>query len=82
MAEDASVKAAEQFILALQETCHKTLSFPEGQPARPLISPNLRVTFHGTYAIYYTHTNDAVYIIRILHGARDIARILAKGGFG
>ncbi|NYT60815.1 type II toxin-antitoxin system RelE/ParE family toxin [Alcaligenaceae bacterium] len=81
IAEDASEKTAEHFISKLQETCRKVLSFPEGQPARPLVSPNLRVTFHGAYAIYYTYTDDTVYVIRILHGARDIARIMSKGGF-
>ncbi|NYT77097.1 type II toxin-antitoxin system RelE/ParE family toxin [Alcaligenaceae bacterium] len=81
IAEEASEKTAQHFISKLQETCRKVLSFPEGQPARPLIASNLRVTFHGAYAIYYTYTEDTVYSVRVLHGARDISRIMAKGGF-
>lgn len=81
VAQNASEAAAHRLISKVQETCHKILAFPEGQPARPLIASCLRVTFYGAYAIYFTYTEETVTIVRVLHGARDITRITAEGGF-
>lgn len=44
--------------------------------------PGLRVTFRSPYAIYYLPQPDAVVIVRIIHGARDIAASAERGGFG
>jgi toxin ParE1/3/4 len=55
--------------------------FPLAAPAREQLAPGLRVTFHRPYAIYYRPLVDAVVIIRVLHGARDIAAIAEQGGF-
>jgi toxin ParE1/3/4 len=41
----------------------------------------LRVTFHGAYAIYYRPLADAVVIVRVLHGARDVGALAERGGF-
>jgi toxin ParE1/3/4 len=41
----------------------------------------LRVTFHWAYAIYYRPLPDAVVIIRVLHGARDVAALAERGAF-
>jgi toxin ParE1/3/4 len=41
----------------------------------------LRVTFYSPYAIYYKPLPDAVVIIRVIHGARDIDAIAEQGGF-
>jgi toxin ParE1/3/4 len=43
--------------------------FPLAAPARDQLAPGLRVTFHRPYAIYYRPLEDAVVIIRVLHGA-------------
>ena len=55
--------------------------FPLALPAREQFGPGLRVTFHSPYAIYYRPLADAVVIIRVLHGARDVAAIAKQGGF-
>ncbi len=44
-------------------------------------SPGLRVTFHRDYAIYYRLGPDEIVIVRVLHGARDVAAIAEQGGF-
>lgn len=36
---------------------------------------------HGSYAVYYKPFPDAVVIIRIIHGARDIAALTERGEF-
>jgi toxin ParE1/3/4 len=39
------------------------------------------VTFRGAYAIDYMPLADTVVIIRVLHGARDVAALAECGGF-
>ena len=46
-----------------------------------MFAPNLRVTFHSSYAIYYTPTDDELVVIRVLHGARDVAALAQRGAF-
>ena len=48
-------------------------------PSREQFGPGLRVTFYSPYAIYYRPLADAVVIIRVLHGARDVT-VIAKQG--
>jgi len=55
--------------------------FPLAAPARDQVARSLRVIFHSAYAIYYQPRPDEVVIIRVLHGARDIAAIAERGGF-
>ena len=55
---------------------------PLGGAPRGHIAPGLRVTFHRPYAIYYRPLADALVIIRVVHGARDIAELAERGGFG
>jgi toxin ParE1/3/4 len=55
--------------------------FPLSGPAREQLGRGLRVTFHNPYAIYYVPLPDAVVIVRVVHGARDIAALAEHGGF-
>jgi toxin ParE1/3/4 len=55
--------------------------FPLSGAAREQLAPDLRVTFHRPYAIYYRPVAGAVVIVRVLHGARDAAAISGRGGF-
>jgi toxin ParE1/3/4 len=55
--------------------------FPLAGPARQQLAPGLRVMLHGAYAIYYVPLADAVVIVRVLHGARDVVALAERGGF-
>ena len=57
------------------------LTFPQANPARDQLAAGLRVAFHGKYAIYYLCHESEVLVVRVLHGARDVAAIAARGGF-
>ena len=50
---------------------------------REMFAPGLRVIFHDPYGIYYTYTPtpENLIIVRVLHGARDIAATAERGGF-
>jgi len=39
------------------------------------------VAFHSPFAIYYLPHPDAIVIVRVIHGARDIAVLAERGGF-
>lgn len=48
---------------------------------REQIASGLRVMFHHPYSIYYQVLKDEIMIVRVLHGARDVAAIAEQGGF-
>jgi toxin ParE1/3/4 len=54
---------------------------PLAGPTREQLAHGLRVTFHSPYAIYYLVLSDAVVIVRVIHGARDVAALAERGGF-
>ncbi|MGA8446832.1 MAG: type II toxin-antitoxin system RelE/ParE family toxin [Roseiarcus sp.] len=47
---------------------------------REQFAAGLRVCFSGNYALYYLHDDDAVTIVRVLHGSRDFAALAQPGG--
>lgn len=81
LATEASEAIAARFVGSVQTSIEPLRQFPLSGPAREQLAAGLRVTFHGTYAIYYKTTPDAVVIIRVIHGARDIAALAERGGF-
>ncbi|MEZ5788287.1 MAG: type II toxin-antitoxin system RelE/ParE family toxin [Xanthobacteraceae bacterium] len=81
LATEASPETASRFMEAVEAACEPLRQFPHSGAPRPRLAPGLRVTFHYPYAIYYTPTAEAVVIVRVLHGARDVAAIVEQGGF-
>jgi len=65
----------------IKATCGRLLGFPMSCPSRDQLAPGLRVAFQGNYAIYYLCREPELIIVRVLHGARDIAAIAEQGGF-
>ncbi|HTT83856.1 MAG TPA: hypothetical protein VMF67_10275 [Rhizomicrobium sp.] len=41
----------------------------------------LRVVFLGRHAIYYAPRENEFVIVRVIHGARDVAARVGHGGF-
>ena len=72
---------ATRFIGEIEAAFQPVRHFPLASPAREMLGPGLRVTFHGAYAIYYQPRPDAVIIVRVLHGARDVAALAERGDF-
>lgn len=56
-------------------------AFPLSGVARKHFSVGLRVMFEGNYAIYHTASETEVVIVRVVHGARDAAAFVERGGF-
>lgn len=77
----ASEAVATGLIQRIESACLPLRSFPKLGPGRDRLAPNLRVTFEGRYAIYYTHDEHDIIVVRVLHGARDVENIARDGGF-
>jgi toxin ParE1/3/4 len=81
LATEASEAVATRFVRAIEATFEPLRHFPLLGPARDQFAPGLRVTFHRPYAVYYLARPEAIVIVRVIHGARDIAAIAERGGF-
>ena len=81
MATEASEQVATRFVTAIEAHFEPLRHFPLSGPAREQLASGLRVTFHSPYAIYYLPLLDALVIVRIIHGARDMAALAERGGF-
>ncbi len=56
-------------------------SFPLMGVSREKLAPGLRVLFHRDHAVYYLPQIDEIVIVRVLHGARDVASLAERGEF-
>jgi toxin ParE1/3/4 len=71
IAED-NLAAAERLIRAMEAAEDQLGLYPELGQARPDLAPGLRHWPVGSYLILYRIDHDAVTIVRVLHGARDL----------
>jgi toxin ParE1/3/4 len=72
---------ATRFVAAVEAAFEPLRRLPLSGAPREQFAPGLRVIFHGAYAIYYTPRPEALVIVRVLHGARDITTLSERGGF-
>jgi toxin ParE1/3/4 len=70
--------AAERYATDFYDKGQALARFPEMGRLRPEIATNLRSTLVWPYIIFYRVEGDVVQIIRILHGRRDLRRIMKK----
>jgi toxin ParE1/3/4 len=76
-----SPATAERFVGSLVERCEHLAELPGvlGRP-RPELLPDLRSTPHGNYVIFFRYVDDALEVVNILEGHRDIAAFFKTGG--
>jgi toxin ParE1/3/4 len=75
-AEERSPQAAERLARAIDDTCTLLSQLPLMGRTREELSPGLRSVVIEQYVLFYRATATAVEVVRILHGARDIATIM------
>jgi toxin ParE1/3/4 len=78
---EASEAVATRFVGAIEQTFQPLRHFPLCGPTRDQLAPGLRVTFYSPYAIYYLALPEAVMIVRVIHGARDVTALAERGAF-
>lgn len=64
---------ALSFVRELRAQCQRITLNPPGYRLRPELGDGIRSCAHGHYLIFFASDPDAVLILRILHGARDLA---------
>ncbi len=71
-----SIKAADGVLTRLLNAEQRLLDFPEMGQARPDLRPGLRHWPVGNYLILYRIDADAITVVRVIHGARDLPGLL------
>jgi toxin ParE1/3/4 len=85
IAEEANVETGIRFFDAAHQTFLGLLDMPGMGRTRTLTNPRLAdirqwpVSGFENYLIFYRNVLDGIDIVRVLHGARDIDRILNEG---
>lgn len=64
--------AADRTIDKIRQRLEQLAMFPESGRTRPDFGPNARSLNVGNYLVLYTVAVNAVEIIRVVHGARDL----------
>jgi toxin ParE1/3/4 len=72
---DDSVANADAFIDKLHETIQVLANQSGAGRSREELAPGILSFPFGRYIIFYRASQDAIEIIRVLHGARDIQTI-------
>ena len=74
-----SPAAAERMISALFESAARLRRFPEaGRPAGEWKGRPYRELIEPPYRILYEIQRDTVFVLAVIHGRRDIARLIAQ----
>lgn len=71
-----SVTATDRWVSQLDEKLQLLLEHPQLGRARSEIQHGLRAFPFGDYLIFYAAVVGGIEIIRVLHGARDIRKLL------
>ena len=77
--ESKSTPAAERFAASVDRKCQALGRIPELGRARDEILLGLRSTPVGKYVLFYRLRGEVVEVLRIVHGRRDLGRILKEG---
>jgi len=84
MIEKDAVRAAERFLDAVQSATEMLCRMPRAGARKILDNPSLTglrswpVRGFPAMRIYYIHSGDDLRIVRVLHGKRDINRLLEE----
>ncbi|AGQ32875.1 type II toxin-antitoxin system RelE/ParE family toxin [Serratia liquefaciens] len=76
IAQDNPARALS-FISELYNQCQRIGESPETYQKRPELGRDVRISAYGKYLIVFTAIQRNVRIERVLHGARNILRLLA-----
>lgn len=77
--EERSPAAAERLAGAIEERCQLLGSVPGLGRPRDDLRPGLRSLVVERYVLFYRVTEQAVEVLRILHGSRDIDAVMGEG---
>jgi toxin ParE1/3/4 len=68
--------AAERWTRHIVEATDRLIEFPNSGTPRPELAAGVRSIAVGRYVVLYRVGPDSVDIVRVVHGARDLAGLL------
>lgn len=72
------VRAADRVLDEIEKTCSLLADQPGLGPAKSDIAPDLRYCPVRRYLILYRQVTDGIEVVRVVHGARDVPRLMAN----
>jgi toxin ParE1/3/4 len=69
---------ANRMSAAILEKCRSHAQFPETGQTREELAPGLRSFPVDPYVVFFRPVEDTIQVLRVLHGRRDINRIMGK----
>ena len=77
IARDNPVRAAS-FVAELHAKCQAVAETPKLYPVRTDLAPGVHMAVHGRYLVLYRDlpANNAVRIERVVHGSRNLPRLI------
>ena len=69
---------ALSFVRELRAQCQRLTINPSGYRLLSELGDGIRSCAHGHYIIFFEFDSDAVLIVRILHGARDLPTVFSE----
>jgi len=78
LAREASERVADRQLHEIDVACSRLNAWPYSRRKRDDLLPGMRSVPVHSYVVFYRIRDDAVEIVRVLHGRRDIAAIFAK----
>jgi toxin ParE1/3/4 len=77
---ERSPSAAERLVAELDSRCRLLASQPLTGRSRDDLVPGMRSIVVGRYVLFFVSTDADVFIVRIIHGARNITPAMFTGG--
>src|ERR1017187_6183185 len=74
-----SPRRAHTLITELRNQCARIATLPKAFRLRPELGENLRSCAYGNYVIFFQINAHEIIIMRVLHGAMDIAAQFSEG---
>jgi toxin ParE1/3/4 len=68
--------AADRMVDAVLDSSRMHVRFPGMGQSRDDLRPGLRCFVVSPYVVFYRPIEDTIEVLRILHGARDISRLI------
>lgn len=70
------IRAADRFYDAIDTLAESLLDFPDRGVLREEFGADTRMVTEGRYLVLYRREQDVVRILRVLHGSRDLTRLV------
>ena len=78
IASNRDERTADRFTAKILDKCRVHAQLPEGGRLRVELSPGIRSFAVAPYVVFYMPEEDTISVLRIVHGHRDIKRIMGR----